>query len=68
MIWAETSAARLPVRHPSSTITARCVFETEARMASRVERAQHAQIDHFGFDAERGQFSAAASVLPSEPP
>ena len=55
MIRALTSAARLPLRQPSSTITARWVRRTEARIGRVVQRPQRAQVDHLGLDPLGGQ-------------
>ena len=51
MMRALISPARLPVLHPSSMTTARCVRATDARIAVVVERAQDAQVDDLGVDA-----------------
>ena len=40
---------------PCSTVTMRLVFFTDAMHRVDVERAQGAQIDHFGVDALVGQ-------------
>ena len=55
MIRALTSAARLPVRQPSSTTTARWVRHTDVEDRSVVERAQRAQVDDLGVDAVGGE-------------
>ena len=52
-IRALISAERLPLRQPSSTITARRVLRTEARIGLVVERPQNAQVDHLRLDALR---------------
>ncbi len=66
---AATSAARLPLRQPSSTITARCVRATDVedrrRRRAAAARAGRAPPPRCPRAASA---SAAASVLPSVPP
>jgi hypothetical protein len=67
MMRAAISAARLPLRQPSSTITARRVLAPR-RDGRVVERPQRAQVDHLGLDALAGQRLGRLQRLASEPP
>ena len=58
------SAAKLPLRQPSSMMTARRVLATEAMMVASSSGRKAAQIDHLGLDVVGGKRGRRLERLP----